>query len=157
MPLPGELSAWTARFCASSPAGYVPTAPLRYGEWTIIISYEHSYEDSADEPLKLSCGFASLDASGKTHVLTPGDFLRAQSSRYDSAEIEAATSLWEGQAASLIRELDEKQRKYAEEDAEGHAENGPRPDLQLTLCSADEVDLIFKNLGILGRLATATD
>lgn len=94
MPLPGELSAWTTRYCANNVAPTFQTLPLAHGEWIVVITYEHSWEDSTDEPLRLRYGFASLDASGKTKVLTVADFLKAQGSRYESAEIEANVSVW---------------------------------------------------------------
>jgi hypothetical protein len=68
--MPGELTAFVKRMTGMSPSPFAPTLPLRQGQYTIVIFYEHNWKEDRGHPLRLRYGFATLDSEGKTQVLT---------------------------------------------------------------------------------------
>ena len=63
--MPGELTAFVKRMAGMSPSPFAPTSPLRQGQYTIVIFYEHNWKEDREHPLRLRYGFATLDSEGK--------------------------------------------------------------------------------------------
>lgn len=85
--MPGELTAFAKRQATSISVPFAPTLPLQQGQYTIVIFYEHSWDNSRERPPRLRYGFATLDAEGKTQVLSAPDFAQAQESAVLAVEL----------------------------------------------------------------------
>ena len=148
-----------------SPSPFAPTLPLKHGEYTIVIFYEHSWRDDPEHPLRLRYGFATLDAHGKTQVLSASDFAHA----YEPAAQKAAAlvSEWGLEAGRVCGELERGHRREArrlvrsggvgwnyrtDEEIDRMVPGLDALGLRLEVSCAAEVDELFGALGKSGRL-----
>ena len=167
-PMPGELTAFAKRMAASIPAPFAPTAPLQHGQYTIVIFYEHSWTEDHAHPTRLRYGFATLDAEGKTQVLSAPEFAQVYESATQATELARE---WEQEALRLNKELERDHlravrgpvkvegrgyRLLSDEEVDRIIADDDGPGLRLEESSAAEVDELFEALSKNGRLAVGS-
>jgi hypothetical protein len=157
--MPGELTAFAKRQAASIPAPFAPTLPLQQGQCTIVIFYEHSWTEHRNRPQRLRYGFATLDAEGKTQVMSAEAFAHAHEPAALAAELVCE---WDAEATRIAEELEQGHRDVARklakmdrDELSGEEEwvDGKEPEgLRIEVSSPEEVDELFEALDKNGRL-----
>lgn len=164
-PLPGDLTAFIKRMCASSPAPDAPSRQLAIGEWTIVTCYEPEFKDPSVPP-KLRYGFATLNAENRTIVVGTAEFLRMHTPEGEAADTDANVSRWERSMDSLTQKVLNDRRDDFQTSSRrqrigaGLFARGGDPELEeisglkTGVFRAHEVDEIFEALANMGRLVS---
>lgn len=151
-----------------SPSPFAPTLPLKQGQYTIVIFYEHNWDVDREHPFRLRYGFATLDSEGKTQVLSAPEFAQVHEPVAQAAELARE---WEQEASRLSKELERSYiravrgpvevegrgyRLLADEEVDRIIADDDASGLRLEESSPAEVDELFGALSKNGRIAAGS-